>query len=398
MKLNFIYYLLIFFCLVSCNKNIPNTFLLKGEIVGLADSTTLVLSYLTLDNDKWMEVKDTAYIKDGKFMFKGSMNELTAAFLDYENTFVSIYLEPVIMELKLNKNRPWEYELSGTKAELENIVLREKLKLKEEELYKESLIAHDIVEQINLNTEITSVRDSLINLMKISSAKLTVIKKQMDRIRLNYILENKTSKIAPYLVYTMVKRESVGLDTLKNAYDNLSKDTKMTMLGRLALIQIEHTKKLINGKHIIEGSIAPDFIRTDILMNNIIKLSDFQNKNYVLLDFWASWCGPCIKEIPTLKEVYRKYKKEQLVIISISADENRNDWHKAIKKYKLEDWPQISGLAYSDGRLFNDDISDIYGIEYIPTFILIDKQGKVVARWQHIEDKELAFINKIMEE
>lgn len=395
MNLKFISFLLISFCLVSCNHNTPNTFLLEGEIVGLPDSTTLVLSYLTSNDDRWMEVIDTAYIIDRKFAFEGNIGELTAAFLDFENTFICLYLEPVTMNLKLNKEQPWLYELSGTKAEVENIVLREKLKPKEEELYKELSITHNIVDQINLSAEDISKKDSLINLLEINGTKRAHISSQIDKVRLNYIIENKTSKIAPHLIYIMAKKESIGIDTLKTVYNCLSEDSKTTILGRLAYKQIEQNERLANRKNIRAGSIVPNFSIVDPLGNKI-KLSDYYDQNYVLLDFWSSWCKPCLEQVPQMKEIQNNYSSKGLVIIGISLDEDKKQWLNAIQKHKLDFCLQVLSKTDSESDYFATDISDVLDVEYIPAYFLIDKQGKVLAKWNHIGEEELAVIDRVL--
>lgn len=396
MKLNLIYYLLISLCLTSCNYTTPNTYILEGQIAGLTDSTKLVLSYLTLDNGKWVETKDTAYTRDEKFIFKGDLNELTAAFLDFNNASIRLYLEPVTMKLKLNKDRPWEYELSGTKTEPENIVLREKLKFKEEELFNESINAKNIVDQINSYKEETLERDSLINILKLDIVKrITAIKKQMGKIWLNYVFENNTSRIAPDLVYRIAKWELIDIDTLRNAYENLSKDSKMTMLGKLAYKQIEQTDRFIKGKDLIEGSVVPDFSRIDI-SGKEIKLSDLCEQNYVLIDFWASWCKPCLEEVPKVKRLHNRYADKGLNIIGISVDEDKKQWTNAIEKYQLGDWAQIISKIDSESDYFSYDISDSYGVESIPCYFLIDDERKIVARWEHLEEDKISFLESLL--
>lgn len=395
MKLNFIYNLLICICLASCAKNTPDTLTLEGEIDGLSDSTMLMLSYLTLNNDKWIEIEDTTYIINGKFRFISNIDELTAAYLRFDNTNVRLYLEPVSMMLELNKNRPWEYKLSGTNVESENIALKEKLKFKEEELHKEMSIAYNTIEQIKLQNGNTSERDSLINFMKNNTAKRIAIGRQMDKIRLNYVLEHRTSRIAPDLIYLVAKRCSIGIDTIKAAYKDLPENSKTTLMGKLASKQIEQTEKLINRKNIMSGSIAPDFEGIDI-SGKKIQLSELYKENYVLLDFWASWCKPCLEEIPKIKKIKKSYANKRLKIISISSDENKEQWESAIGKYELDDWTQILSKADSDNNYFSNDISDIYGVEYIPHYFLIDSQGKVVARWKHLGEEEVLFLENLL--
>ncbi len=96
-------------------------------------------------------------------------------------------------------------------------------------------------------------------------------------------------------------------------------------------------------------------------------------EDYVLLDFWASWCGPCRKEMPNIKENYQKYHKSGLEIIGISLDSNPDAWKSAIKALGL-DWPQLSDL-----KGWKSEAALTYGIRAIPANVLLDKDGKIIA-------------------
>lgn len=352
----------------------------------------ILLSYLLLINDKYTEVNDTAYIKDSRFIFKNHIDDLIAAFLSFENTSIRLYLEPVTMHLKINKERPWEYKLSGTQIESENQVLRGKLKIKEEELHKEINIAYDIIEKLNLSVK---SRDSLLDLLEKNRSHRDSIIKQMDVIKLNYISENKNSKIAPDLIFLMLKNELNDIDTLKKYYDNLSKDIKKTSLGKLANKQIEKIKLILEGRNITVGSAAPDFSRLDF-SGKEIQLSKFYSQNYVLLDFWASWCKPCLVQIPQMKELYKISINNQLKIIGISLDEDRKQWLDTIEKCELDDWTQILSQSDFDIDYFASNIADLYGIETIPQYLLIDKQGQLIVRWQHLGRDEIQYIKNLI--
>ncbi len=105
-------------------------------------------------------------------------------------------------------------------------------------------------------------------------------------------------------------------------------------------------------------------------LGNIIKLSDLVNGNqYVLIDFWASWCKPCRKANPVLRSIYKQYHKKGFEIISVSLDENDSEWKTAIAEDKLP-WPQVSQL-----NGFKNDAAKAYGVVAIPQSVLINKNG-----------------------
>jgi thiol-disulfide isomerase/thioredoxin len=120
------------------------------------------------------------------------------------------------------------------------------------------------------------------------------------------------------------------------------------------------------------GAMAPDIAQKD-LQGNVRKLSDLKGK-VVLLDFWASWCGPCRKENPFVVAMYKKYNKKGFEVFSVSLDNAQDRWAQAIQQDGLI-WPN----HVSDLKGWQSQPAADYGVRSIPFPVLLDKQGKIVA-------------------
>lgn len=128
------------------------------------------------------------------------------------------------------------------------------------------------------------------------------------------------------------------------------------------------------------GKQAPDF-QLPNPEGKLVKLSDNLGK-YLLVDFWAAWCGPCRRENPNIVRVYNKYKDKGFGVFGVSLDSKKEAWVKAIQKDGL-DWPQVSDLLFWDSGP-----AKLYGIRGIPGNVLLDPSGKIIARNLRGEDLE----------
>jgi thiol-disulfide isomerase/thioredoxin len=151
------------------------------------------------------------------------------------------------------------------------------------------------------------------------------------------------------------------LDNLTKKFPNLdqAKNRKKEILDGIA-----------QAEKIADGQKTPDFAYPDV---NGKKWGpkDFKGK-YLIIDFWASWCGPCRQEIPHLKEVYKKYKDQGLEILSVSVDAKPADWKKAMAEERMA-WPQINAVE-------SKPVMAAYLFSGIPYLVVVDKEGKIVEK------------------
>lgn len=120
------------------------------------------------------------------------------------------------------------------------------------------------------------------------------------------------------------------------------------------------------------GQPAPEISLPDP-DGNLVTLSSYRGK-YVLVDFWAKWCGPCRQENPNVVKMYHKYKDQGFDVLGVSLDRNRADWVQAIEEDGLE-WTHVSDLKY-----FNSEAAELYNINAIPFSVLVDPNGIIIAK------------------
>lgn len=134
------------------------------------------------------------------------------------------------------------------------------------------------------------------------------------------------------------------------------------------------------------GQRAPEFTSNDP-SGNPVKLSDLLGKSYLLIDFWAAWCGPCRRENPNVVKTYHQYKDKGFHVLGVSLDKNKAAWEAAIEKDGLT-WTHVSDL-----RHWNSEAAALYGVRAIPSNLLVDRDGVIVAR--NLRGEELG---KVLEE
>jgi len=189
----------------------------------------------------------------------------------------------------------------------------------------------------------------------------------------NFIVQHPNSALAPYIAFSIsnyleVKEKADSLIDILSASDIKSK------VRTAALKQLrEKSKELAAASLVLAGNMAPDFTQNDV-DGNPVKLSSFKGK-FVLIDFWASWCGPCRAENPNVVKAYTKYKAKNFEILSVSLDNTnaKDAWQAAIKKDGLT-WAQVSDL-----KGWQNEAGKLYAVKAIPQNFLVDPSGKIIA-------------------
>ena len=207
-------------------------------------------------------------------------------------------------------------------------------------------------------------------------AKLSSLEKKYEELdneeskyNKSFVLNNRASFVTPFIIRRAMFY-TLSLDELKSLVSSLDKSVSQSV----------YTKDL-NEQILILEKVAIGQKYTDIVLpgadGSEMKLSSYIGKNVVLVDFWASWCGPCRRENPNVVKIYQEYHAKGFDIVGVSFDTNEKGWKDAITADNLT-WPQMSDL-----KGWNSAAAGLYGVASIPHTVLIDKDGTIIAKNLH---------------
>jgi peroxiredoxin len=182
----------------------------------------------------------------------------------------------------------------------------------------------------------------------------------------NFIKTHPKSAVSGYAIYFNYQNSTAPMEELERIVGLLDKGSLNTKYGKLAQEKLNQLKGTTIGYPALNFAQAnPD--------GKMVNLTDLKGK-YVLVDFWASWCGPCRGENPNVVAAFNKYKDKGFTVLGVSLDQNKDKWLQAIKADNLT-WTHISDL-----KGWGNEAAKLYGISSIPQNLLLDKDGKILAK------------------
>lgn len=321
--------------------------------------------YLVFNNGNERAV-DSTNVVDGAFYLKGTIKEPRQGILilDHEGAGIQALSAPDMISLFVekgsirvnSKDSLSNATLSGTLLNVDQQKLNTSLKTVNEK--QKALMAAYMAA-----TDEEKASDDFSSAIE---AKYNAIVDETKAKQNAFIIANPKSFVSLTILLELAG-DNPDVNEISPLLTGLSKELQSNPQAVALAEQLKAAQKLAIG------AIAPVFTQNDTI-GKPVSLESFKGK-YVLLDFWASWCGPCRQENPNLLEAYNKFKDKNFTVIGISLDRpnGKDAWMKAIHDDKLA-WTQVSDLKF-----WKNEVAQLYGIRAIPQNFLVDPNGKIVA-------------------
>jgi len=383
------YYLILFLIFVSCGRNshTEDGYTIEASITDLQDETA-ILQYFNQSKRETVTL-DSASISDGSFVFKGKLKSPREVTVTTKPSDLSFSFFAENSTITISGNLSDAKKGRGNRVTLDVDVTGSRIQ-KDANAYSEAIqgiqkksqpirARYDSLNRAYIAMMNTDADEDVLEKMK---AKATKAKDELDQfveprseITQKFITEHPNSHFAASLY--VWRTNSHTYDENVEIFNSFSDEVQDGFYGRQIKQELE---KLKQGS---PGAVAYNFKSVDF-NGDSLALSDYRGQ-YVLLDFWASWCGPCRAGNPHLLDLYAKYHEQGFEIIGIADDDNDHEaWREAVAEDGIGVWKHVlRGLKYKQDsyEIIDAGIGDHYAIHTLPTKILINPEGVIVGRY-----------------
>ena len=335
--------------ILACSQ--APSYTIEASIEGLSDG----MVYLKQRGASGWDTVDSTQATGGKFTFNGAVTTPEQyVIMSGETVRVPLFIENSKITVAGKAAEAKSITVTGSKVQDEYkafVATTEALGAEQEAIY-------------NQYKEARQKGDT--SAMKPLEAKIDSLDGVMNNQNKKFILENGSSFIAPVILQSV--QYGMEADELQSFVSKFSPEVMQSkaaknLAERVALLQT-----------VAVGQIAPDFTMNDSI-GTPVKLSDIYSKNELtLVDFWASWCGPCRRENPNVVKTFAEYNGKGFTVLGVSCDSDKAKWLKAVKDDKLT-WNHVSDL-----KGWGNEAAKLYGVNSIPSNLLVDKTGKIIAK------------------